>query len=139
MFPAFPILESGKSTNAVSWLDAVAEAENQFPSVALYGDSTLSSGSLQSMTKELKDNFTILKYFSNLGPLDRANNKEEKERQIQDSDKLYFTERSLLNLSNCWGPTKFATSACLATIIFIDNHLRGIRFHARIMAGSSIL
>jgi hypothetical protein len=85
------------------------------------------------MTKELKDNFTVLKYFSEPGLVGRANNEKDKKRQIHDSDKLFFTERSLLNLSNCWGPSKFATSGCLAAIIFIDNYLRGIVFHARIM------
>jgi len=51
------------------------------------------------MTKELKDDFTTLKYFLELGPVGRANNEKDKMQQIHDSDKLYFTERSLLTLS----------------------------------------
>lgn len=117
----------------MSRADRVAVIEDQWPSALLFGESALPSISLQSMTRELKDNFTILKQFSELSPVTQAN-KEDKKRQILESDKLYFTERSLLNLTHCWGPSKFATSGCLAAIIFIDNYLRGIVFHARIMA-----
>lgn len=91
---------------------------------------------LGSMTKELRHDFTALKYFSELGPVTRVDNEEGKRLQIYDSDKLFLVERSLLTLSNAWGPGKFAASGCIAATIFLDNYIRGIAFRARIMAGS---
>ncbi|KUJ20986.1 uncharacterized protein LY89DRAFT_715284 [Mollisia scopiformis] len=132
--PVFPILESDRCARAISWFDTATEAKDQWPSAVIFGDSVLAEGDLQRMTRELKDDFTALKYFSDLGHIDRTNNEEGKMQQIYDSDKLYFTERSLLTLSNSWGPSKFATSGCLAAIIFLDNYFRGVAFHARIMA-----
>jgi len=52
---------------------------------------------------------------------------------IRYSDKLFQTERRLLTRSNASGPGKFITSCCIAAIIFIDNHLRGIRLNARLI------
>jgi hypothetical protein len=89
---------------------------------------------LASMTKELKHDFTALKHFSEMGPVSRVDNEEDKRRQIYDSDKLFLVERSLLTLSNAWGPGKFAASGCIAATIFLDNYIRGIAFQARIMA-----
>ncbi|KAK0124360.1 hypothetical protein ONS95_009328 [Cadophora gregata] len=79
---------------------------------------------------ELRDNFTRLKQ---LAIMDADTGPRGNEEKIRHSDKLYMTERNLLILANTCGPGKFATAGCLAAIIFLDNHLRGIGFNARLM------
>lgn len=88
---------------------------------------------MEDLCLELKDNFTHLKHFAGLDADDIGHAKRSKEDKIGNSDKLYLTERSLLVLSNIWGPGKFATSGCIAATIFLDNYLRGVDFNARLM------
>jgi hypothetical protein len=69
-------------------------------------------------------NMVLKENFSNLKRLTQINGDKREPISI---------ERSLLALSNIWGPRKFVTSGSLAAIIFIDNQIRGINFRARIM------
>ncbi|KAF8864166.1 hypothetical protein BDZ45DRAFT_721914 [Acephala macrosclerotiorum] len=134
--PNIAILDTDECARAISWFNTAAEAKEQWPSVMISGQTMPDELDLGNMTKELRHDFTALKYFSELGPVTRVDNEEGKRRQIYDSDKLFLVERSLLTLSNAWGPGKFAASGCIAATIFLDNYIRGIAFRARIMAGS---
>lgn len=85
----------------------------------------------EALTVVLKENFTSLKQ---LVDIDADMTERGKEVKIVHSDKLYITERKLLILANSWGPGKFATSACIAATIDLDNHLRGVGFNTRLIA-----
>ena len=88
---------------------------------------------LQLLHKDLIDKFIDLRYLVGINSLHRRQT-VERDEQIMNSDEVYFTERSLLTLSNLLGPRNLVTSCCIAAIIFIDNHLRGIDFIARIVS-----
>ncbi|KAH7360601.1 hypothetical protein BKA65DRAFT_547316 [Rhexocercosporidium sp. MPI-PUGE-AT-0058] len=92
-----------------------------------------STKNLESLSSELKNNFTSLKQLANIDADIGGQTERCKEEKIRDSDNLYIAERSLLILANTWGPGKFATSGCIAATIFLDNHLRGVGFNARLM------
>ncbi len=78
-------------------------------------------------SKELKENFRVLKYLSNM------NASKGKWNNLQGSDKLFLVERSFLTIANAYGPGKFINCGCLASTIFIDNTLRDLAFNARII------
>jgi hypothetical protein len=88
---------------------------------------------VETLNMALKENFDNLKRLTQINGDKREPISIDKEESRRDSDTLYRTERSLLALSNIWGPHKFVTSGSLAAIIFIDNQIRGINFRARIM------
>jgi hypothetical protein len=88
---------------------------------------------VETLNRELKENFNNLKLLAKINADNKDFSSLNKEERTRDSDTLYLTERSLLTLSNVWGPRKFVTSGCLAAIIFIDNQLRGINFRAPLM------
>jgi hypothetical protein len=88
---------------------------------------------LQVLNKDLMDRFIDLRYLAGINSLPGRRQSILRDEQIWRSDEVYFTERSLLTLSNLSGSRNFVTSCCVAAIIFIDNHLRGIAFIARIM------
>jgi len=88
---------------------------------------------LETLTSKFSENLTTLKYLARVNENDNGCSSGGKAHHIKDSDKLYFTERSLQQLSNLWGPRKFATSGCIAAIIFLDNSLRGIQLNSRLM------
>ncbi|KAE9379202.1 hypothetical protein N431DRAFT_153678 [Stipitochalara longipes BDJ] len=122
--PVFPDLEKEQtgylSTLCASTLEETPRTMNRETRV-------------ETLNSTLKENFDNLKRLSH----GTADTKEpisiDEKDGIRDSDTLYRTERSLLILSNIWGPRKFVTSGCLAAIIYIDNQLRGINFIAQIM------
>jgi len=103
------------------------------PFLSPNGESTAADWKSGRLSLELKENFTSLKYLANMSNNDKSHCRDTKLQQIEASDKLYFTERSLQRLSNLWGPRKFVTSGCIAAIIFLDNLLRGIQLTARLM------
>ena len=88
---------------------------------------------LQVLNKDLVGRFIDLRYLTGINSLPGRRQSISRDEQIWRSDEVYFTERSLLTLSNLSGPRNFVTSCCVAAIIFIDNQLRGIAFIARIM------
>ncbi|KAH7418282.1 hypothetical protein BKA64DRAFT_195574 [Cadophora sp. MPI-SDFR-AT-0126] len=85
---------------------------------------------VETLNMGLKNNFTSLKQLTNI---DADTTERGREEKIRNSDKLYVTERNLLILGNAWGPRKFVTAACIAATIFVDNHLRGVGFNARLI------
>lgn len=89
---------------------------------------------LQLLHKDLIDKFIDLRYLAGINSLPDRRQTVEREEQIIRSDQVYSTERNLLILSNLCGPRNFITSCCIAAIIFIDNHFRGIDFIARIIS-----
>lgn len=89
--------------------------------------------SVNTLNVVLKESFDNLKSLAEIKGKKRNPTSIDKEDSKTDSDILFRTERSLLILSNIWGPRKFVTAGCLAAIIFIDNQLRGISFRAQIM------
>ena len=89
---------------------------------------------LQGLNKDLVEKFIDLRYLAGLSSLPGRRQSISGEEQIWKSDEVYFTERSLLNLANMSESRNFVTSCCIAAIIFVDNHLRGISFIARLMA-----
>jgi hypothetical protein len=88
---------------------------------------------LQLLNKDLIDKFTDLRYLAGINSSFDRRQTIERDEQIMRSDEVYYTERSMLVLSNLCGPRDFVTSCCVATIIFIDNHLRNIALNARII------
>jgi hypothetical protein len=88
---------------------------------------------VETLNKELKENFNNLKRLAEKNTNNKDFSSLSKEERSRDSDILYVTERSLLNISNIWGPRKFVTSGCLAALIFTDNQLRGINFKATVI------
>jgi len=68
-----------------------------------------------------------------LAELDRQEPKSSQNNAIQDSDRLLLTELKLVTLAKNPNSNELVSSTCIATIIFLDNHLRGVSFNARIM------
>lgn len=69
-----------------------------------------------------------------LAELDLDQPKSHKDMNaIQDSDRLLLTEFKLVALSRSPASSKLVASTCVAAIMFVDKHLRGINFNARIM------
>ena len=86
---------------------------------------------LQLLDKSLVDLLTDLRDLAELD-LDQPKSPPDM-NAIQNSDRLLLTEFKLLALSRSPTSSKLVTSACMAAIMFLDKHLRGINFNARIM------
>lgn len=108
--PIFNILESSEKTT-LELLHLVPPAGKGLP-IRRYSLQSETPGfkNLEALSMELKDSFTTLKYFAEIDTSAGVYIRKGKDEKIQDSDKLYATERSLLVLANIWGPKKFATS-----------------------------
>ncbi|TVY83616.1 Cryptochrome-1 [Lachnellula suecica] len=86
---------------------------------------------LKLIDPSLVDLFMLLR---DLAELDQGSPKSAEDfNAIRDSDKLLLAEVTLLALSKNPSSSKLLTSTCMAAIIFLDKHLRGITFNARIM------
>jgi len=122
--PVFPDLENVQAGNlSTSGAGTLAETPRRMMN---------KETRVETLNMALKENFDSLKRITQRIADTNTPSLDEK-ADIRDSDTLYQTERSLLVLSNIWGPRKFVTSGCLAAIIYVDNQLRGISFIARIM------
>ena len=77
------------------------------------GEDIGSLAELRLLSKDLTDKFIDLRYLANLSLLPASRQTIEKDEQIMKSDAVYFTERSLLTLSNLFGPRNFVTSCCM--------------------------
>lgn len=102
------------------------------PAKALNGPLIDYSDSL--LSNELTDCFKALRRVSGLYSSKLDCNEVAKEVRIHRSDEVYLLERRLLVLSNLSSSPSIITSSCIAAIIFIDKHMRGINFIAGIMA-----
>ncbi|PVH86875.1 hypothetical protein DL98DRAFT_640558 [Cadophora sp. DSE1049] len=128
--PIYDLLDSDGGPVAKTPIAKVTDSERYFTGTAYPQTEDPRAKDSEALILGLKDNFTSLKQLANI---DADTTERGKEEKIRHSDKLYVTERSLLILANAWGPGKFATSACIAATIFLDNHLRGVGFNARLM------
>jgi hypothetical protein len=131
--PVFPCPEIDQSDPSSPPQPSISEEPATNSSGDLNKTSTRRASSVEALNMELKENFNNLKRLALINAEKKEPSGIAKEEGKRNGDTLYQTERSLLTLSNTWGPGKFVTSGCLAAIIFIDNQLRGINFRARIM------
>ena len=129
--PVFPFFDN--RSNCSPGLGATTSERARASSMHLSGPAISTATNVETLNKELKTNFNNLKRLGEMNAHNKESSNLTKEDRIRDSDTLYLTERSLLTLSNIWGPRKFVTSACLTAIIYIDNQLRGVGFRASIM------
>lgn len=127
--PIIPILDCPETKAYIR----ASQAQRRLSSNSSLGENTGSLIELQVLNKDLIDKFIDLRYLAGINSLPGRRQSISKEEQIWKSDELYFTERSLLTLSNLSGPRNFVASCCIAALIFIDNHLRGIAFCARLI------
>jgi hypothetical protein len=126
--PVFSGLEPDSEYDQAGHLSTAPGAISQKPLVTMNRDTKV-----ETMNMVLKESFDNLKLLTQMNKSKRAPNSTDKEESRRGSNSLYRTERSLLTLSNIWGPRKFVTSGSLAAIIYADNQIRGINFRARIM------
>ena len=126
--PVFSGLEPDPEYDQAGHLSTADEAISQKPLVPMNRDTKV-----ETLNMVLKESFDNLKLLTQINGTKREPISIDKEESRRDSDSLYRTERSLLTLSNIWGPRKFVTSGSLAAIIYTDNQIRGINFRARIM------
>jgi hypothetical protein len=126
--PVFSGLEPDPEYDKAGHLSTADEAISQKPLVPMNRDTKV-----ETLNMVLKESFDNLKLLTQINGTKREPISIDKEESRRDSDSLYRTERSLLTLSNIWGPRKFVTSGSLAAIIYTDNQIRGINFRARIM------
>ncbi len=129
----FPLLDPSDIAPSDAPFHHRVQDYRKIASDTIYGDHNNSKRDPDALRKELRDHFTNLRQIIKMDKEGDSIHQSRKIRQIQNSDRLYFTERSLQRLSNRWGPRKFVSSGCLAAIIFLDNYLRGIQFNARMM------
>jgi len=132
--PLFPCLESDQSDPSPPPQAEISEEKATTSNEHLSkSSSTRRASNVEALNMELKENFNNLKRLALINAEKKEPSGITKEERRMNSDTLYLIEKSLLTLSNTWGPRKFVTSGCLAAIIFIDNQLRGINFRAQIM------
>ncbi|KAG4440208.1 hypothetical protein IFR05_004287 [Cadophora sp. M221] len=131
--PMFDLVDNDGSSKLPPSYSDVSNKGRTFDGGASNPSNTPGTRDLEAMNLELKNNFTSLKQLANIGADIDGQANRGKDDKIRDSDRLYTAERSLLVLANIWGPGKFATSGCIAATIFLDNHLRGVGFNARLM------
>jgi hypothetical protein len=128
--PLFPVPEYPEMK---AYLRA-ARVQRRSLSKSCQGEDMGTLTELGLLSKDLIDKFIDLRYLANISSLPACRLTVEMEEQIMRSDEVYFTERSLLTLSNLSGPRSFVTAYCIATIIYIDNHIRDIAFIARLVS-----
>jgi hypothetical protein len=126
--PVFSGLEPDPEYDQAGHLSTADDAISQKPLVPMNRDTKV-----ETLNIVLKESFDNLKMLTQINGSKREPISIDKEESRRDSDSLYRTERSLLTLSNIWGPRKFVTSGSLAAMIYTDNQIRGINFRARIM------
>jgi hypothetical protein len=130
--PVFP-LEDYDAASLFSPPTRSGRAELQGSLLSFDGKTKDSVTRSQALGMDLIDDLINIKKLAAINAESHERRNPSDHDTIQYSDKLFQTERRLLTRSNASGPGKFITSCCIAATIFIDNHLRGIHLHARLI------
>lgn len=130
--PIFPACESYNDGSSDYHAAALRRGTNTHPNPYTSQDTNVLAD-LPTLSKDLTNKFTTLRRVMMLYPDGRSKGDIEKKAHIYSSDEVYLIERGLLVLANLSGCRSIITGCCIAAIIFIDNHMRGIDFLARLM------
>jgi hypothetical protein len=131
--PIFPACESYDNGPSDYHATALRRGTNTYPNPFTSTQEANFLADLPTLSKDLTNKFAALRRVTALYPDGISKQDNEKNVRIHSSDEVYLIERGLLTLANLSGHRSIITGCAIAGIIFIDNHMRGIDFLARLM------